>query len=97
MSESVVQPTPGREPDERQWELDKPFLEANAFIQWKGTDVCMDFRCTCGGSFHFDGFFAYAVQCGDCGTIWEMPSKVFPRRVAPERCADLCIQHLRDE
>lgn len=28
-----------------------------AFIQWKGTDVCMDFHCECGAHCHFDGSY----------------------------------------
>lgn len=58
----------------------------NAFIQWKGTDVCMDFHCECGTNCHFDGFFAYAVKCQHCETIWEMPFNVFPRKAEPSLC-----------
>lgn len=47
--------------------------DPHAFIQWKGTDVCMDFHCTCSAHGHFDGFFAYFVKCQHCGTIWQMP------------------------
>lgn len=65
------------------------FIEDNptnphAFIQWKGTDVCMDFHCDCGAHCHFDGDFAYAVKCPHCETIWEMPCNIVPRR-ADER------------
>ena len=52
----------------------------HAFVQWKGTDVCMDFYCDCGAHCHFDGNFAYAVKCPHCQTIWEMPCFVFPRK-----------------
>ncbi len=50
-----------------------------AFIQWKGTDVCMDFECVCGGRCHFDGFGLYTVRCDHCGAAWEMPCYVTPR------------------
>ena len=53
------------------------------FIQWKGTDVCMDFRCVCGDNCHFDGYFAYVVECS-CGRRWEMPHYVVPREFKPE-------------
>lgn len=53
----------------------------NAFIQWKGTDVCMDFRCKCGAHCHFDGGFAYFVKCPHCDRVYEMPFNVFPREV----------------
>ena len=55
-----------------------------AFIQWKGTDVCLDFTCTCGANRHFDGDFAYVLKCPDCGARWEMPCLVYPRPAAPE-------------
>lgn len=55
--------------------------EPHAFIQWKGTDVCMDFTCECGAAdLHFDGYFAYVVQCPNCLTEWEMPVVLLPRK-----------------
>lgn len=54
--------------------------ETDVFIQWKGTDACLDFHCECGYDAHFDGLFAYKVECGGCGAWWEMPSTVYPRR-----------------
>lgn len=47
-----------------------------ASIQWKGTDVCLDFRCPCGFQGHFDGEFAYALTCTGCGRTWTMPTTV---------------------
>lgn len=44
------------------------------FIQWKGTNVCLDFWCACGVHLHHDGDFAYRLECPDCGRMWEMPS-----------------------
>jgi hypothetical protein len=44
--------------------------QPHAWIQWKGTDVCMDVHCKCGEHFHIDGFFAYSVKCPSCGHIW---------------------------
>ena len=52
-----------------------------AFIQWKGTDVCMDFHCECGAHCHFDGYFAYVVKCPHCKTLYEMPCHIIPRKV----------------
>lgn len=48
----------------------------NASIQWKGTDVCLDFRCECGFRGHFDGEFAYHLKCEGCGRTWTMPHTV---------------------
>ncbi len=49
----------------------------SAFIQWKGTDVCLDFYCSCGqGGGHVDAEFAYAIQCHACGRVFQMPDLV---------------------
>ena len=49
-----------------------------AFIQWKGTDVCLDFDCPCGNphSGHLDGDFVYALRCSECDRVFAMPSVV---------------------
>jgi hypothetical protein len=44
------------------------------FVQWKGTDLCMDFTCDCGGGGHFCGAFAYVIQCPSCKSYYEMPT-----------------------
>lgn len=54
--------------------------EARMFIQWKGTDVCLDFYCPCGTHGHFDGYFAYAVRCPECGAVFEMGTQVIVKR-----------------
>lgn len=50
------------------------------FLQWKGTDVCMDVECECGWNGHVDGYFAYAWRCGGCGAVWRMPEHPVPVR-----------------
>lgn len=62
----------------------KPGRAPEAFIQWKGTDVCMDFQCECGENSHFDGDFAYAVKCPKCLTVWQMPWNLYPRKMTRE-------------
>lgn len=42
----------------------------DGFIQWKGTDVCMDFHCDCGWHNHYHGYFAYEVECFQCGEVF---------------------------
>jgi hypothetical protein len=54
--------------------------EPSAFLQWKGTNVCMDFHCECGAFCHFDGYSAYTIRCPHCKTVWEMPSVIYPRK-----------------
>lgn len=53
---------------------------AHTFLQWKGTNACLDFKCSCGRMAHFDGYFAYVLECGYCGIKWEMPYILFPRQ-----------------
>ena len=40
------------------------------WIQWKGTDVCIDIHCKCGAHLHFDGEFMYYIECSECGTLY---------------------------
>jgi hypothetical protein len=44
--------------------------EPHAWIQWKGTDVCMDIHCACGVSSHIDTEFCYTVVCPECGSAY---------------------------
>jgi len=42
----------------------------HGWIQWKGTDVCMDIHCKCGGMSHVDAEFAYHIKCPYCGAVY---------------------------
>lgn len=55
--------------------------DAEMFIQWKGTEVCLDFYCPCGESSHLDSAFAYFVQCPSCDTVFELGTQVIIKRV----------------
>ena len=46
---------------------DNPEGDAYGWIQWKGTDVCIDLHCECGAHMHFDGGFFYNFACPHCG------------------------------
>ena len=50
--------------------------KTNAYIQWKGTDVCMDVLCKCGKRFHIDGMFAYFVKCPHCQSVYKVGESV---------------------
>jgi hypothetical protein len=63
----------------------------HVYLQWKGTNACIDFYCLCGKSCHFDGYFAYVVQCGYCDRMYEMPQILFPRLLETKPDHD-CIQ-----
>ena len=43
----------------------------HGWIQWKGTDVCMDVFCKCDYSLHIDSWFAYYIKCPKCGTVYQ--------------------------
>lgn len=49
---------------------------ASASIQWKGTDACLDIHCGCGAHTHFDGDFAYAIECGACGIKYDVSDRI---------------------
>lgn len=47
------------------------------FIQWKGTDLCMDFNCpNCGCHNHYDGYFAYCIECDGCGQKFKLETEI---------------------
>lgn len=62
------------------------------FIQWKGTDVCLDFICVCGVQGHYDGFFAYALDCPSCDRKWIMPSVLQLAEGEPENGVSVVIE-----
>lgn len=65
----------------------------HAWIQWKGTDACMDIHCSCGDLTHVDADFAYHVQCGSCGKVWHMCSNVRMIEAHPDEVEDLhCVR-----
>ena len=67
-----------------QEEAFKIFTQHNkydGFIQWKGTDVCMDFHCECGHHNHYDDYFAYVIKCSECGNLYAPSSNVEMIRV----------------
>jgi len=42
----------------------------HGWIQWKGTTVCVDLNCSCGGDWHIDDEFMYYVRCPTCKTVY---------------------------
>ncbi len=52
----------------------------HGWIQWKGTNVCIDLHCACGAHLHcacgahlhYDGDFLYYFICPHCERLWEM-------------------------
>lgn len=42
----------------------------HGWLQWKGTNVCMDMHCKCGHHSHIDADFTYSVKCPECSTVY---------------------------
>lgn len=58
---------------------------STGFVQWKGTDVCMDATCpVCGHDGHIDSDFAYFLKCGACGALCEVGTHVPIFAIAPD-------------
>lgn len=59
------------------WDIEEKFEDMpHGWIQWKGTDVCMDVHCKCGCLSHIDATFAYFVKCAECGTVYSVNGHV---------------------
>lgn len=65
----------------------------HGWIQWKGTSVCMDFRCQCGALGHVDGCFGYYVKCAACGQLYELSGHVEVNQIEklPEDSHPSCV------
>jgi len=50
--------------------------DPHGWVQWKGTDVCMDVHCSCGCHFHIDAEFVYFVECPACNKVYEVNGHV---------------------
>ncbi|TQI72296.1 hypothetical protein JM79_3254 [Gramella sp. Hel_I_59] len=55
-----------------------------AFMQFKNTDICLDFTCSCGEANHYDGYFAYEIACGNCKKIYKLSDKIEVTALSPE-------------
>jgi len=54
--------------EEEAWNIAEKYEnKPHGWVQWKGTEVCMDFHCSCGFQGHIDGSNIYFVQCSKCG------------------------------
>ena len=55
---------------------DNPQGDAHGWIQWKGTDVCIDLHCKCGYHGHVDGEFFYYYKCPECQLLFAVGQNV---------------------
>ena len=53
-----------------------PNSDGRMFLQWKGSEVCIDFQCKCGGHWHFDGWFASPATCPLCYRKYDLGTQV---------------------
>lgn len=47
----------------------------HGWIQWKGTNVCVDLHCSCGEQSHVDDDFVYSFRCR-CGKLWGLDPSI---------------------
>jgi len=59
---------------------DKP----HCWIQWKGTDVCIDVHCSCGNHDHFDGEFFYLYECPKCHKKYSVGCNILLHELSDE-------------
>lgn len=53
--------------EEEAWRIQEAYQgKPHGWIQWKGTNVCMDVHCECGELTHIDCDFVYFVKCCKC-------------------------------
>lgn len=71
------------------WDRDTKFAEGepHAWIQWKGTEVCMDVHCACGAHGHVDADFAYHLKCPHCGRVYTTGQNIKLIELTPEEKA----------
>lgn len=65
---------------------------AHGWIQWKGTDVCIDLHCLCGSHEHYDGDFFYYWQC-DCGKTYAVGENVKLIEMTPDQIKYVNKEH----
>ena len=70
---------------EKQWRPTGP----HGWIQWKGTNVCMDVHCACGEMTHVDDDFVYHIKCSKCGRVYFCNGHIelIELEEEPENCA----------
>lgn len=53
------------------WEIQETYKgQPHGWIQWKGTNGCVDIHCKCGYLSHVDAEFMYYVKCPKCQTVY---------------------------
>jgi hypothetical protein len=66
-----------------------PKTGPSGYIQWKGTDACLDLHCKCGQHDHIDADFTYYWECSACKTVYALSSFIRVVEMSPEQAAFL--------
>jgi DNA-directed RNA polymerase subunit RPC12/RpoP len=64
----------------------------HGWIQWKGTEVCIDLHCVCGHHGHVDGDFLYYYKCHECGRVFALDPVIRLMEISeePDGCISSC-------
>lgn len=68
--------------------------ETHGWIQWKGTDVCMDIHCECGHHGHIDVEFFYFFECPQCHAKYAVGQNVKFIKLTEEEANFVEIDHM---
>lgn len=71
--------------------------QPSGWIQWKGTEVCMDVHCKCGYHSHIDAEFAYFVKCPKCKTVYMCNGHIELIEVEEEPCNRVITPELEED
>jgi hypothetical protein len=74
-----------------------PKDQPHAWIQWKGTQVCMSLNCPCGIQTHVDAEFAYYVRCAGCRKVYMANGHIEMVPIDPEEVPDCHIEPVEGE
>lgn len=74
----------------KQFETEHP--APHGWIQWKGTDVCIDIHCECGSHLHYDGDFMYFVRCPKCKAVFECDGHIKLHRVPDDEVTSVIAE-----
>ena len=75
---------------EKAWEMQEQYKDLpHGWIQWKGTEVCLDVYCKCGHHSHIDDDFVYYVKCPKCNTVYMVNGHV--EFIELEKEPDHCV------
>ncbi len=73
---------------------DNPEGAAHGWVQWKGTDVCVDLHCACGYHGHYDGYFLYFYECPICKAKYALGQNIKLIPLTDEQAAHVATDHL---